>query len=85
MTDETFLRNAMRAIDPPALPYWTAGYSLEVGDKILVDWPRSRWAILWDRIRHPLTEPKRREKRLAEVVATGDKRHAECVGKSDEQ
>lgn len=49
---------------------WEPGYSLKVGDTFLMDWPRSRWAILWDRIRHPLTEPAKTEKRLAKVTAT---------------
>lgn len=51
---------------------FTPTATLKVGDKILMDWPRSRWAILWDRIRHPFTEPDLVEKRYAEVVATPD-------------
>lgn len=69
MTNGTFLRDGHRSVDPPVLD-WTPGYSLKVGDKILMDWPRSRWAILWDRIRHPFTEPARTEKRMAEVTGT---------------
>jgi hypothetical protein len=49
---------------------WTPGHSLKVGDEILMSWPRSRWAILWDRIRHPFTEPERTEPRRAKVTAT---------------
>jgi hypothetical protein len=48
---------------------WTPGYSLEVGDVVMMQWPRSRWAILWDRVRRPLTEPERTEWRRAEVIA----------------
>ena len=49
---------------------WTPGYSLKVGDEVMMSWPRSRWVILWDRIRRPFTEPERTEQRRAKVTAT---------------
>lgn len=83
MTDGTYLREGHRSVDPPVLNEhgaWSPGYSLKVGDKIMMNWPRSRWAILWDRIRHPFTEPTRTEKRYAEVTSTTDMVCPTCGG-----
>lgn len=48
---------------------WTPNGGFMLGDKIMMDAPRSRWAILWDRIRHPFTDPARTEKKSYEVTA----------------
>lgn len=49
---------------------WIPGTMLKPGDMFLCDEPRSKWAILWDRILHPLTEPAKTEKRYRVVIDT---------------
>lgn len=40
---------------------WTPSTSYSPGDVVKVERNRSRWAIIWERIKHPLISPNRTE------------------------